>query len=68
MSPVVKNLYRAKFRHINEEIADSALNIIAATFDEALKKANDSSERVSVSKDDRVELVGIEMICSIDVE
>lgn len=68
MTPT-KNLYEVKFRHIKYDgQGESVLNIIAVDFNEAMKKAAENVAQVQTQKDDTVELVGVNLVATIDVE
>lgn len=68
MSERSKNsLYAIKYRHTKDE-TKSTLTVVAVDFDEAIKKASDNVELVKRSKDDSIEIVGIDIAATIDVE
>lgn len=62
-----KNLYLAQFKH-KKDSSVTELQVIATSFDDAVKKAQENTELVMTGKDDAVEMVGIEIEAVIDVE
>lgn len=64
-----KNLYTACFRHIVKPEMDAGIvNVVAANFTEAIKKAEAASSKVSTGEADPVELFQIELAAKIDAE
>lgn len=64
-----KNLYEVTFQHTKfTGQSDSVLHVIAVDFDEALKKSIANTDQVKSQKDDAVELIGIKLVATIDVE
>lgn len=48
--------------------SDKTLHIVALDFNEAIKKAQGSSDSVKANKEDVVEIIKAEYVCSIDIE
>ena len=63
-----KNVYLAKFEHPKTDIPESELHVVAVSFDDAVKKANENTELVMTSKEDVVNMTGIKLALSIDVD
>lgn len=63
-----KSVYVATFCHTKRDDEESIITVIAISFDEAIKKANENIALVQTSKDDVVEMTGIALYCNIDVE